>query len=46
MISYLDADLIKEVKKMALDEERVVDEIVEDTTREWLAKRVKKSRSE
>jgi hypothetical protein len=36
LLVYLDADLIKELKKNALDEDRNTYEIVEDAVREWL----------
>lgn len=36
LLVYLDADLIKELKKTALDEDRNTYEIVEDAVREWL----------
>jgi hypothetical protein len=39
LLVYMDADLIKEVKKAALDDERNVYEIVEQATRDWLGKR-------
>lgn len=39
LLVYMDADLIKEVKKAALDDERNVYEIVEEATREWLNRR-------
>ncbi len=39
---YLDADLIKELKKAALDDDANVYEIVEEATRLWLARRGKK----
>ncbi|MGD1037815.1 MAG: hypothetical protein ABR878_11595 [Roseiarcus sp.] len=35
----MDSDLIKEVKKAALDDERTVYEIVEEATRAWMARR-------
>lgn len=39
LLVYLDGDLIKDLKKVALDEERNVYEIVEQASREWLAQR-------
>lgn len=39
---YMNAAMIKEVKKIALDEERNVYEIIEEATRDWLTKRAKK----
>jgi hypothetical protein len=36
LLVYLDANLIKELKKTALDEDRNAYEIVEDAVREWL----------
>jgi hypothetical protein len=44
-LSYLDADLIKELKKAALDDDRNAYEIVEEAVRDWLARRGKKRRS-
>ncbi len=44
-LSYLHIDLIKELKKAALDDERNAYEIVEEATREWLARRGKKRRA-
>ena len=38
LLVYMDAGLIKEVKKAALDAEKNVYEIVEDATRDWLKK--------
>jgi hypothetical protein len=38
-LSYLDADLIKELKKAALDDERSAYEIVEDAVRDYLDRR-------
>ena len=35
LLVYLDADLIKELKKAALDEDRNAYEIVEDAVRDW-----------
>jgi hypothetical protein len=42
---YLDADLIKQLKKAALDDDTNVYEIVEEATRSWLARRGKKGRA-
>jgi hypothetical protein len=39
LLVYLDADLIKELKKAALDADRNAYEIVEDAVRDWLASR-------
>jgi post-segregation antitoxin (ccd killing protein) len=39
LLVYLDGDLIKNLKKVALDEERNVYEIVEEATRAWLNRR-------
>jgi hypothetical protein len=39
---YLDAQLIKNLKKAAPDDERNAYEIVEEATRAWLAKRARK----
>ena len=40
LLVYLDGDLIKALKKVALDEEKNVYEIVEEASREWLTRRV------
>jgi hypothetical protein len=45
LLVYLNADLIKELKKAALDDEVNAYEIVEEATRQWLARREKKRRS-
>ncbi|WP_442754268.1 hypothetical protein ACNHKD_14910 [Methylocystis sp. JAN1] len=45
LLVYLDADLIKELKKVALDDERNAYEIVEDAVRSWLAQRRTKKRT-
>ena len=39
LLVYLDGDLIKNLKKVALDEERNVYEIVEEAAKDWLARR-------
>lgn len=44
-LSYLNADLIKELKKAALDDDTNAYEIVEEAVRAWLARRAKKKRS-
>jgi hypothetical protein len=44
-LAYLDADLIKELKKAALDDERNAYEIVEEAVGDWLARHGKKRRS-
>jgi hypothetical protein len=41
----MDAALIKELKKAALDDDTNSYEIVEAATREWLARRAKKARA-
>jgi hypothetical protein len=41
----MDAALIKELKKAALDDDTNSYEIVEEATREWLARRAKKARA-
>jgi hypothetical protein len=41
----MDAGLIKELKKAALDDDTNSYEIVEEATREWLARRSKKARA-
>jgi hypothetical protein len=45
LMLYMDAALIKDLKKIALDDDRNVYEIVEDATRDWLARRGKKKPS-
>ena len=45
LLVYMDAGLIKDVKRAALDDDRNVYEIVEEATREWVAKRAKKARA-
>jgi len=45
LLVYMDAGLIKELKKAALDDDRNAYEIVEETIREWLARRSKKARA-
>jgi hypothetical protein len=39
LLIYLDAELIKELKKTALDEERAAYELAEEAIRAWLKKR-------
>ncbi len=39
LLVYLDGDLIKDLKKAALDDECNVYEVVEDASREWLRRR-------
>ena len=39
LLVYLDGELIKNLKKVALDEEKNVYEIVEEATRAWLSRR-------
>ena len=39
LLVYLPPDLIKELKKAGLDDERRVYEIVEEASREWLVRR-------
>ena len=36
LLVYMNSELIKEIKKVALDEERNVYEIVEEATLDWL----------
>jgi len=43
LMLYMDTALIKDLKKVALDDDRNVYEIVEDATRDWLARRGKKT---
>ena len=45
LLVYMDAALIKELKKAALDDDKNSYEIVEAATREWLARRGKKARA-
>ena len=45
LLVYMDAGLIKDVKRAALDDDRNVYEIVEEATRDWVAKRAKKARA-
>ena len=44
LLVYLPPDLIKDLKKAALDEERNVYALVEEASRDWLARRGKKRR--
>jgi len=37
LLVYLDQDMIKELKKAAVDEDRAAYKITEDAVREWLA---------
>jgi len=39
LLVYLDPELIKKLKKAAIDDDRTVYEIVEDSARDWLAER-------
>lgn len=43
-MSYLNPDLIKNLKRAALDDERNAYEIVEEAVADWLAARDKKGR--
>ena len=45
LLVYMDAGLIKELKKAALDDDTTSYEIVEEATRQWLARRSKKKAS-
>ena len=45
LLVYLDGDLIKNLKKVALDDERNAYEIVEEAVVDWLARRSKKVRA-
>ena len=45
LLVYLEPDLIKDLKRAALDDEANVYEIVEAAAREWLKRRDKKSES-
>jgi hypothetical protein len=40
LLVYLDGELIKNLKKAALDDERNVYEIVEEAARDWLERRI------
>lgn len=42
LLVYVDTELIKELKKAALDDETNVYEIVEEAARDWLARRAKR----
>jgi hypothetical protein len=42
LLVYLDADLIKELKKAGLDDNRNVYEIVEEAASDWLVRRGKR----
>ena len=46
LLVYLDAGLIKDLKKAALDDETNVYELVEDAARTWLAARAKRVAAE
>ncbi len=46
LLVYLPPALIKDLKKAGLDDERNVYEIVEEASRDWLARRGKDGRSE
>lgn len=39
LLVYLDPELVKKLKKVAIDDDRNVYEIVEDSVRDWLAER-------
>lgn len=41
LLVYMDAALIKELKKVAVDDDRNAYEIVEEATKEWLLRRRK-----
>lgn len=45
LLVYLNAELIKELKRAALDDDRNTYEIVEEAARNWLGRRDKKRRS-
>jgi len=45
LLLYMDAALIKELKRAALDDDTTSYEIVEEATRLWLARRAKKARA-
>ena len=42
LLVYVDENLIKELKKAAVDVDRNVYEIVEEASKDWLARRSKK----
>jgi hypothetical protein len=44
LLVYLDAGLIKDLKRAALDDDRNVYDIVEEISRQWLERRAKKGR--
>jgi hypothetical protein len=44
LLVYLDAGLIKDLKRAALDDDRNVYDIVEEISGQWLARRAKKGR--
>ncbi len=46
LLVYLPPDLIKELKRAALDAERNVYDIVEEASREWLSRRGTLSRQD
>jgi hypothetical protein len=39
LLVYMNPDLIKDLKKAALDDDRTVYEIVEEATRDWMGRR-------
>ena len=45
LLVYLPPELIKDLKKAGLDDDRNVYEIVEDADRDWLTRRAKKARA-
>ncbi len=45
LLVYLPPDLIKELKRAGLDDDRRVYEIVEEASRDWLARRDEKMRA-
>jgi hypothetical protein len=44
LLVYLDAGLIKDLKRAALDDDRNVYDIVEEISRQWLERRAKRGR--
>lgn len=44
LLVYLNPDLIKDLKRAALDDDRTAYEIVEEAAKDWLSRRSKKPR--
>ncbi len=45
LLVYLPPDLIKDLKRAGLDDDRLVYEIVEEASRDWLERRSEKARA-